>query len=124
AVDDGDRSHHRSHRGAHVLPHLSARREHPLSAAPQNLTALALLAAEKVATEAPVLEECLIARAMAQAGESGESAWEVLARESGLSGGDYAHALAIAFDYRYVDADELALMEPDFAKLAPAEATR
>jgi len=71
-----------------------------------------------------VLEESLIARAMAQAGASGESAWEVLARESGLSGGDYARALAIAFDYRYVDADELALMEPDFAKLAPAEATR
>ena len=47
AADDGDRPHHRRHRRAHVLPDLRAGREHPLSAAPQNLTALALLAAEK-----------------------------------------------------------------------------
>ena len=30
-------------------------------------------------------------------------------------------SLPWAFDYRYVDADELALMEPDFATLPPAE---
>ena len=95
-----------------------------MSAAPQDLTAMALLAAERISVAAPVLDESVISRAMAQAASGGESACEYLARGSGLSGADYARALAAAFDYRYVDADELALMEPDFAKLAPAEATR
>jgi general secretion pathway protein E len=71
-----------------------------------------------------ILEEAAIARAMSEASGSGKSAREILARETGLSGARYAKALAVAFDYRFVGADELAQMEPDFTILAPAEATR
>jgi general secretion pathway protein E len=94
-----------------------------MSAAPLELSALAAAITEE-ATAPAVLEDAAIARAMAQAAATGESAREILARESGLAGAPYARALAAAFDYRYVDAEELALMEPDFSKLAPAEATR
>jgi general secretion pathway protein E len=77
-------------------------------------------------TEAPAasLDEALIARALSEADTSGKSAREILARESGLSGVAYARALALALDYRFVGGDELAQMNPDFAILAPAEATR
>src|SRR5262249_46566784 len=59
-----------------------------------------------------------------EAASSGGSAREILARRTGLSGTAYARALATAFDYRFIDGEELAQVEPDFAKLAPAEATR
>jgi general secretion pathway protein E len=71
-----------------------------------------------------ILDEAIIARAMSEAGASGKSAREILGRETGLSGTGYARALAAAFDYRFITGDELARMEPDFAILAPAEATR
>ena len=70
------------------------------------------------------LDEALIARAMSEADASGKSAREILARATGLSGSRYAKALAAAFDYRFVASDELVHLEPDFALLAPAEATR
>ena len=70
------------------------------------------------------IDEVTIARAMRDAEEAGESARAHLSRLSGLSGAAYARALATAFDYRLVSDQELAGMEPDFALLAPAEATR
>jgi general secretion pathway protein E len=76
------------------------------------------------AVSAATLDEALIARAMSEADASGKSAREILARASGLSGSGYARALAAAFDYRFVSSGELAHLEPDFALLAPAEATR
>jgi general secretion pathway protein E len=77
-----------------------------------------------VTVSAAVLDEALIARAMSEADASGKSAREILARATGLSGSGYAKALAAAFDYRFVASDELVHLEPDFALLAPAEATR
>ncbi|MDB6008781.1 MAG: type secretion system protein [Gammaproteobacteria bacterium] len=73
---------------------------------------------------AAILDEALIARAMSEADASGKSAREILARATGLSGSGYAKALAAAFDYRFVASNELVHLEPDFALLAPAEATR
>ena len=73
---------------------------------------------------AAILDEALIARAMSEADASGKSAREILARATGLSGSGYAKALAAAFDYRFVASAELVHLEPDFALLAPAEATR
>ena len=94
----------------------------------------ALMAAEPEAPVVPsvvavpdpvvVLDEAVIARAMTEADGSGGSVREILQRHSGLSGIAYARALAAVFDYRYIPGDELAQMEPDFAMLAPAEATR
>ncbi len=79
-----------------------------------------------VALSNPValLDEAVIARAMSEAEASGQSAREILSRQSGLAGTTYARALAAAFDYRFIPGEELAQMEPDFALLAPAEATR
>jgi general secretion pathway protein E len=73
---------------------------------------------------AAILDEALIARAMSEAAASGKSAREILSRAAGLSGSSYGRALAAAFDYRFIAADELARVEPDFSLLAPAEATR
>ena len=70
------------------------------------------------------IDEVMIARAMRDAEEAGESVRTHLSRLSGLSGVSYARALATAFDYRLVADQELADMEPDFGLLAPAEATR
>jgi general secretion pathway protein E len=77
-------------------------------------------------TSAPVvpLEEAVIVRAIRDADASGESAREVLSRQSGLSGAGYARALATALDYRFMDGEQLAQLDPDFSILAPAEATR
>ena len=71
-----------------------------------------------------VLEQSALRDAIQEAASSGGSARDILARRTGLSGTAYARALAAAFDYRFIDGDELAQIEPDFAKLAPAEATR
>jgi general secretion pathway protein E len=70
------------------------------------------------------LDEAAIACAMREAEEQGAGVREHLSRSSGLSGAAYARALATAFDYRFVSDQELADMEPDFALLPPAEATR
>jgi general secretion pathway protein E len=78
----------------------------------------------RVTVSAAILDEALIARAMSEADASGKSAREILARATGLSGSGYAKALAAAFDYRFMASAELAHLEPDFALLAPAEATR
>ena len=80
---------------------------------------------EPVRAPAPVvLEQSALREAVQEAAASGGSAREILARRTGLSGAVYARALAAAFDYRFIDGDELARIEPDFSKLAPAEATR
>jgi general secretion pathway protein E len=95
---------------------------------------LSAAAAQQEPTAAPVpvltpvpvatLDEALIARAMSEAETSGKPAREILARAAGLSGSGYARALAAAFDYRFVGSEELGHLEPDFAILPPAEATR
>ena len=121
----GDRPDHRRHRRAHVLPDLPAGGEHPMSAAPLELSALAVRRARKQAHGAvPCSRKPPSPAPWRRPRPAGSRRASILARESGLSGAAYARALAAAFDYRYVDAEELALMEPDFAKLAPAEATR
>ena len=73
---------------------------------------------------APRLEEALIARALQAAEQAVRPVYEVLAEASGLSGERYAAALAAEFDYRFIPAEELAVLEPDFSLLPPAEATR
>ena len=97
-----------------------------LSAAAPAPTAAPTAAPTQVLTPVPVatLDEALIARAMSEAETLGKSARDILARAAGLSGSGYARALAAAFDYRFVGSDELGRLEPDFALLAPAEATR
>jgi general secretion pathway protein E len=70
------------------------------------------------------LEQAVITRAIADAEVSGEPVYVVLSRQSGLSGAAYARALATTFDYRYMDGQDLAQLDPDFSILAPAEATR
>jgi general secretion pathway protein E len=75
-------------------------------------------------TSRDTLDEQMIARALAEAEESGQSARELLSKQSGLSGAAFARALARTFDYRFVAESDLARMEPDFGVLAPAEATR
>ena len=70
------------------------------------------------------LSEAMIASALQEAQKTAGSPRELLAKYSGLSGRAYAAALACAFDYRFVDEEALARMEPDFALLPPAEATR
>jgi general secretion pathway protein E len=80
--------------------------------------------ASRITAQIEVLDDAMIARALAEAESSNGSAREILSRQSGLSGVTYASALARAFDYRFVSEDELAGMEPDFGLLPPAEATR
>ena len=84
------------------------------------------VAADPVPAAVPTatLDEAAIARAMAEAQQSGRAALEILAEHSALAGVAFARALAAAFDYRFVTAHELAQMEPDFSVLPPAEATR
>jgi general secretion pathway protein E len=86
-----------------------------------------LPAGDSVVLEVPAaarIEEALIARALQAAEQAGRPVYEVLAEASGLSGERYAAALATEFDYRFIPAEELALLEPDFSLLPPAEATR
>jgi general secretion pathway protein E len=70
------------------------------------------------------IDEALIARAMQEAERANRQVYEVLAETSGLTGDDYAQALAQAFDYRFIPAHELAQLAPDFSVLTPADATR
>ena len=84
-------------------------------------------ASDSVVLEVPAaarLEEALIARALQAAEQAVRPVYEVLAEASGLSGERYAAALAAEFDYRFIPAEELAVLEPDFSLLPPAEATR
>ena len=89
--------------------------------------ASAVVADEVVASETPArppIDETLIARAMEEAERSSRPVYEVLAEASGLNGDRYARALADAFDYRFIPAEELSQLDPDFSLLPPAEATR
>ena len=97
-----------------------------MNAALQELCEVAPQPAPAPAAPAPsvVLDDAAISRAMTEAHGSGRRAVEVLAEQTNLSGETYARALATAFDYRFVPAEELALIEPDFSVLPPAEATR
>jgi general secretion pathway protein E len=70
------------------------------------------------------LQDEQLSRAIARAETTGEPAYEILARESGLTGDGYVRALASVFDYRFVTTDDLQLLEPDFSLLPPAEAMR
>jgi len=71
-----------------------------------------------------LIDEPAIAHAMQQAERCKRPVYEVLAEASGLSGDHYARALAVAFDYRFIAGAELAQLDPDFAVLPPADATR
>ncbi|MBV8740271.1 MAG: type II/IV secretion system protein [Sinobacteraceae bacterium] len=78
------------------------------------------------------LDDALLARAMQESqqsagsdgGESGAGVYERVAQLAGLSGSALAQALATTLDYRFIADAALADLEPDFALLAPAEATR
>ena len=89
--------------------------------------ASAVVADDVVASDTPArppIDETLIARAMEEAERSSRPVYEVLAEASGLNGDRYARALADAFDYRFIPAEELSELDPDFSLLPPAEATR
>ncbi|MBV8784542.1 MAG: type II/IV secretion system protein [Gammaproteobacteria bacterium] len=92
-----------------------------MNAAADLLTSQALVAA---VPEAAALDEKTVATALQTAHASGERPFTVLARTSGLGGDAYAQALARTFDYRFMPGHEVAQLDPDFALLAPAEATR
>ncbi|HWJ35200.1 MAG TPA: GspE/PulE family protein [Steroidobacteraceae bacterium] len=72
----------------------------------------------------PVLDEAVIARAIAEAARSNRSAIDLLTETTGRSPADLAQALAAALDYRFVGGDELSMLEPAFDVLPPSEATR
>ncbi|MBS0579509.1 MAG: type II/IV secretion system protein [Proteobacteria bacterium] len=95
-----------------------------MNAAPVDLAALEDGVVVEARIETPVLSDTAIARAIALAHDTGQAPYEILAGESSLSCSDLARALAAAFDYRFIDGDELSLTEPDFTLLPPAEATR
>ncbi len=76
------------------------------------------------ATATGALDEAAIADAMAEAARTGRSAIDVLTLTTGRTPTDLAQALARALDYRFVDADELGMLEPAFDVLPPSEATR
>jgi general secretion pathway protein E len=70
------------------------------------------------------LDEAAIARAMAEASRTGRPVIAVLIETTGLPPADLALAVATALDYRFVDGDELAGLEPAFDVLPPSEAAR
>ncbi|HEV7611461.1 MAG TPA: ATPase, T2SS/T4P/T4SS family [Steroidobacteraceae bacterium] len=71
-----------------------------------------------------VLDEAIIARAMAESRRTGRSPIEFLTVETGRTPVDLARALAVALDYRFVGCEELSVLEPAFDILPPSEATR
>ena len=87
-----------------------------MSAAPLALSSLAA-APSRTRQRRGWLEDAAIARAMARPRPRASRRATSWRASPGLVGAAYARALAAAFDYRYVDADELARIEPDFAKL-------
>ncbi len=70
------------------------------------------------------LDEALMARALTEAARAGRSPMDVLTETAGLPPADLARRLAAALDFRFVDGEELASMEPAFDVLPPSEATR
>src|SRR5207249_3038137 len=86
--------------GAHVLPHLPARREHPMNAAVEQLldkpvpvVSAAPAAPPILVPAAVIIDEPSIARAMKAAQQANRPVLEVLAESSGLAGDRYAEAL-------------------------------
>jgi len=86
--------------------------------------ASAALEERSAAPVAPTLAESAISDALVQSEATGRSAVEILAASCGFGPRPLARALATAFDYRFIDDEELAGFEPDFSLIAPAEATR
>ncbi|GAC1328733.1 MAG: GspE/PulE family protein [Steroidobacteraceae bacterium] len=78
----------------------------------------------KIAAPPALLEEEVIARAMAEGARTGRSALDILTEITGRAPLDLARALAAALDYRFVGGDELSILEPAFDLLPPSEATR
>jgi general secretion pathway protein E len=70
------------------------------------------------------LDEAVIARAIADAAHTGRSTIDILKETAGLAPADLAKGLATALDYRFVDGEELSVLEPAFDILPPSEATR
>jgi general secretion pathway protein E len=81
-------------------------------------------AAYAAASAPQVLDEAIIARAMAESRRTGRSPIEFLTVETGRTPVDLAQALAVALDYRFVGGEELSVLEPAFDILPPSEATR
>jgi general secretion pathway protein E len=82
---------------------------------------------QAVPAESPapaVLDEGVIARALAEAARTGRSAVAILTETTGWPPLELAQALAAALDYRFVGSDELSVFEPAFDVLPPSEATR
>ena len=71
-----------------------------------------------------VLDDAMLARAIAESERTGRPAHELLSETAKLAPLDLAQALARALDYRFVGNEELASMEPAFDILPPSEATR
>ncbi|HLK70982.1 MAG TPA: GspE/PulE family protein, partial [Steroidobacteraceae bacterium] len=70
------------------------------------------------------IDEAAIASAIAESERLGRAVYDLLSEASGLRGESYARVLAEAFEYRFICADDLSRLEPDFSLLPPAEATR
>jgi general secretion pathway protein E len=90
---------------------------------PRAAAALQAVPAESPAPSA-VLDEAVIARALAEAARTGRSAVAILTESTGWPPLELAQALAAALDYRFVGSDELSVFEPAFDVLPPSEATR
>jgi general secretion pathway protein E len=71
-----------------------------------------------------LLDEGVIACAVAEAARTGRSVVAILTETTGRSPLDLAQAVAAALDYRFVGSDELSMLEPAFDILPPSEATR
>jgi general secretion pathway protein E len=92
---------------------------------PRNAAVVHAAAAESARSlPAAVLDEAVIARALAEAARTGRSAVAILTESTGWPPLDLAQALAAALDYRFVGSDELSVFEPAFDVLPPSEATR
>jgi len=77
-----------------------------------------------VAIETTMLDESLLARALAESQRSGRPTMDLLKEYSQLAPIELAQALALALDYRFLGGEELATLEPAFDIVPPSEATR
>jgi general secretion pathway protein E len=72
----------------------------------------------------PVLDDALLAAAVARARADGCSAMDALQRLSGLESHALTQALSVLLDYRMLDAGQLQHCTPDFTVLTTAEAAK
>src|SRR2546430_915318 len=72
-----------------------------------------------VEPQAVSLDEAVIARAIAEAARTGRSTVDILKETAGLAPAELARVLAAALDYRFVDGEELSMLEPAFEVLPP-----